>query len=81
MSHKLVCVATKVGAAAELIVDGLNGFLVDPDDTDSIETALLHCLSISPEQRQAIGANAHDFVRDNLSLPNYIEQLKNLYLS
>lgn len=47
--------SSAVGAAADLLVDGRNGFLVPPDD-DGAAAAALARLAASPELRAAAGA-------------------------
>lgn len=79
MSHGLFCVATRVGGPAELISDDVNGFLVDPFDPESIERVLSRSLAMTIHERQAVGAEAYEFVKQKFSASGYVERLKHLY--
>jgi phosphatidyl-myo-inositol dimannoside synthase len=48
------CIAARASAAAEIVVDGETGLLVDPLDPDAIALALGHLLA-SPELARAMG--------------------------
>jgi glycosyltransferase involved in cell wall biosynthesis len=47
-------VATNVGGVGDLITNGVNGFLVPPNDADAFSEALLRVLALSDDQRIAI---------------------------
>jgi glycosyltransferase involved in cell wall biosynthesis len=50
------------GAAAELVRDGENGFVVPPGDSDALRTALT-TLAADPARRDAAGARSREFAR------------------
>lgn len=47
-----------VGAAEELVREGVNGFLFDPNDVDEIAALMNRVADMSPEERSAMGAEA-----------------------
>ncbi|WP_309736489.1 glycosyltransferase family 4 protein [Chamaesiphon sp. OTE_75_metabat_556] len=58
MAHKLPVVATNIGAIPELIIEGKNGYLVEPDNPQQLTEKLIEILD-SPAQCQAFGEYAH----------------------
>lgn len=55
MAHGVPVVATSVGGLAEVVSDGVNGFLVQPGDTASLAAAMLRIELMSPAERAAMG--------------------------
>jgi glycosyltransferase involved in cell wall biosynthesis len=49
-------VGRRVGAACELVRDGENGFLVDPDDEHALAGVVTHIATMPDEARAAMGA-------------------------
>lgn len=56
--------SSNVGAAEELVEEGLNGFLFDPADTHSIAAALRLFLALSHEEQQAMGQASARFLAE-----------------
>ncbi len=54
-SNLPVIVGRRVGAACELVREGENGFLIDPDDTESFATVILRVACMTDAQRAAMG--------------------------
>lgn len=55
-------VGRRVGAACELVRDGENGFLVDPDDTGAFAALLLKVWSLPVDERQAMGERSRQII-------------------
>jgi glycosyltransferase involved in cell wall biosynthesis len=73
-------VATALNEAAEVIVDGHNGLLVQAGDVDMFARATLKLID-SPEERARLGQNAREqAVRQN-SWEHYTRRLEEIYLS
>lgn len=53
-----VVISNSCGAAAELVEDGANGFLVNPTDTAAISAALANIMLSSLEERTAMGTRS-----------------------
>ncbi len=66
MASELICVATNTQGPGEVIVDGKNGFLVDPSDAGVLE-GLRRALLLSREERAATGRNARQTVLERFS--------------
>ena len=52
------------GAAAHLVVDGTNGFVVDPLDVANIAAALRRIMALSPSARTAMGEASRQLVSE-----------------
>ena len=79
MAAKLPIVASRVGGVPEMITDGQNGLLVEPEDMNGLTNACNRLLE-SPETRAAFGARAWNIVNQKFSIERQVSQLKELYL-
>jgi len=59
MASGTAVVATRTGAAAQLVADGDTGFLVPPDDVDALAAAMEPLLA-DPDKAAAMGARARE---------------------
>jgi len=57
-------IVTSIGAYQETVLPGETAWVVPPDDADALAKALDEALSLTQEQREAIGARAQAFVAD-----------------
>jgi glycosyltransferase involved in cell wall biosynthesis len=78
MACGLPVVASRVGGVAELVKDGVNGFLVEADDIDSIARSILTLLEDS-ELRERMGSEGHRAVQLKHSPSNLGESLVLVY--
>jgi glycosyltransferase involved in cell wall biosynthesis len=62
MASSLPIVAGRAAAVPEIVDEGVNGFLVDPDDHVTLAQTLARLLE-KPETRQAMGSAGFDRVR------------------
>ncbi|MGH9158685.1 MAG: glycosyltransferase, partial [Vicinamibacteraceae bacterium] len=67
MATGLPVIATRFGGMAEMVEDGVSGWLADSTDVSSmvpeLSKALRRCLASTPEQRQAMGTAAVSRIR------------------
>jgi glycosyltransferase involved in cell wall biosynthesis len=77
MSCGVPCVATAVGAAAE-IVDGA-GENVPPKNTRALAAAMLRLLTLPPSSLKALGEQGRARIVENYSLPAVVRQYEALY--
>ena len=79
MAARLPLIASRVGGIPEMIADGQNGFLVEPESLDDLVRACTQLLS-SPEKRAAMGEEGWKTVNRKFSIERQVDQLKELYL-
>lgn len=77
-SQGLACVSTNVSGVPELLIDGENGNVVEPDDPVALVAALQRLIG-DPDLRQRLGAAAERRVRDHFDHRASITQLKSLF--
>lgn len=80
MSTGLPVVATSVGGVPEIVQNGRNGFLVNPDDPRELINATRRLIE-DPALRQKIGAQGRSYVEETHSisrLPAYLTELYGL---
>lgn len=80
MTVGLPSIVTQIGGADEILGDSQSGFLIDPLDTFSIQSAMQQMLDLSHEERQAMGERAKKEAQ-RFSVENYIKELLNIYHS
>jgi len=64
-------VATRVGGVPEILTDGVDGVLVDPDDPDALATQVVRLLR-SPDLTDRLGAEAHRTLMARFSWARWI---------
>jgi glycosyltransferase involved in cell wall biosynthesis len=80
MAARLPLIASRVGGIPEMIADGQNGFLVEPEDIDGLSRICIRLLENSDE-RAAMGAAGWKIVHQKFNIERQVEQLKELYLA
>jgi glycosyltransferase involved in cell wall biosynthesis len=78
MACGLPVVACSGAGAAEVVDDGVTGFLVPPGDVSAL-VEVLHRLLSNETERVAMGARARAYATDRASTPEAIERLEALY--
>jgi len=73
--------STTVGAAADIIEDHKNGFLIPVNDEEALHLHLLKVLDISSEEMAEIGIRGQMSIVEKYSLDNHINQLMSIYTS
>lgn len=77
MSYRLPIVASPVGGIPEIVEEGVNGFLVQPGDNESLYRAISQLIE-KPDQRKAMGERSWEKVQPYLPI-NVEKKLKQLY--
>jgi len=78
MGCGLPVIATKVGGAAEVIENELNGILIDPDDTQAIAREVLRLAGDAKLRRDIADRGTHS-VRERFSAEKMVERHLELY--
>jgi glycosyltransferase involved in cell wall biosynthesis len=76
----LPVIATRHAGIPELIIEGVNGFLVDERDWQGFAGAMQK-LAVSRELREKMGFAGHEIVTDNFNLINEAQKLKAIFSS
>lgn len=79
MYSKTPSLSTSVGAAPEIIKDGVNGFLVPADNEEALFLKVKEITQMSAMQRKQIGEAGHKTIVENFSLENHVEKLMEIY--
>lgn len=80
MSCGLPVIATNVGGIPEIIQNGENGFLINPNDVNGLRDAL-SCLLKDEQKARTMGNNAASFVSSNLETEIICKNYENIYRS
>ena len=72
----LPVIGSRVGGIPDMITDGDNGFLVEPDDVDSLAEALQKIYSADVK---TMGDSAQDFAREFFSPEQYVAGYRQLF--
>jgi len=78
MAHGVPVIASDRGAPVEIINNGQNGFLVDPEDTESLAKTIIRLID-DGELRRLIGENGRTHVLRKYGLGNYAEEIMRFY--
>ncbi len=74
----LACVATAVGGTRQVIVDGVDGLVVPPDNVGALAAGIRRLVDDGP-LRQEMGRAAHARTREHFSVERMIDETAALY--
>ncbi len=77
MASGLPVIVTRVGGMPSLIINGINGFLVEPDNPESVAEKAIELL-IDDSLRAKIGKSARETIEKKYNWDNFIDGLTNL---
>jgi len=80
MAAKLPTIASRVGGVPEMMTDGQNGCLVEPEDVEGLARACIDLLA-NPEKRAAMGAEGWKIVNQKFNIEKQVDQLEALYIA
>jgi L-malate glycosyltransferase len=78
MAAGLPVVATRVGGTPEIIVDGVNGLLVPPQDPQALAQAMLHILQDADVARR-LSRSGQEKMRTHFGFDRLVAELEELY--
>ncbi|MFT3743908.1 MAG: glycosyltransferase family 4 protein [Pyrinomonadaceae bacterium] len=78
MGVELPVIATNVGGASEVIANGENGVLIEPNDVQAIENEVIR-LSHDPELRRSLGVSGRKTVTENFTAEQMVSRQMDLY--
>jgi glycosyltransferase involved in cell wall biosynthesis len=77
----LPIVATDVGGNSEIVLEGINGFLVPAKSPEALAEAMLRIEQLSTESRRSLGLAGREHVAKHYSLPSVVDQWEQIYES
>ncbi|WP_424597126.1 glycosyltransferase [Caldisericum exile] len=78
MANRIPIIATKVGGIPEVIEDGIEGLLVEPESKDELTKKILYLLN-NPSLREQLSKNAFEKVKSEYSIQSYTQRMLKLY--
>jgi glycosyltransferase involved in cell wall biosynthesis len=78
MASGMAVISTSVGGIPEIIVDGYNGFLVEPGNVDALAEKLA-ILAKDRELMRKMGRLNREIAENDLNVENYVTKLVQLY--
>jgi glycosyltransferase involved in cell wall biosynthesis len=78
MSCGLAVITTRVGGNSEIIEDGINGLLIDPDNSQQLKNALMKILS-KKDLSEKLGRNARKTIEDGFSIDHITTEHEKFY--
>jgi len=78
MARGVPVVATRVGGVPELVRDGIDGTLVEPEHPELLTAAMLEMLD-KPDLRRRMGDSARSRIRDTFSVAAMVTNTEDLY--
>lgn len=81
MYSKTPSLSTTVGAAPEIIEDGINGFLTPANVEQALYEKLKLIIELPKEKLNQIALAGHEKIVKNLSLENHVNELMKIYKS
>lgn len=78
MINRVPVVASDLGAPKEIITDGVNGYIINPEHTQELADKIAYLL-IYDEKRKNMGENACAHVRQNYNDKIYARTIENIY--
>lgn len=79
MYSKTPSLSTSVGAAPEIIEDGMNGFLTPANDEEALYEKIKAIIALPKEKLREIGVAGHEKIVQNFSLDNHVNALMKIY--
>ena len=81
MACGLPVLSSSVSDLSNIIEDGVQGFLLDPNDPQQIAQAIWRFASLNEQQRRAMGLAGRHFAEKELGLEHFVDQYEQLLFS
>jgi glycosyltransferase involved in cell wall biosynthesis len=81
MACGLPVLCSSVSDLSQMIEDGVQGFLLDPNDPQQMAQAIWRFASLNEQQRRAMGLSGRHFAEKELGLGRFVDQYEQLMSS
>lgn len=79
MAMEKIVVGARSGALPEIVDDGVNGYLIEPDNDQQLAELILNIFELDEKERSEMGERARAKVRENFSLEKMIDETLRIY--
>ncbi len=79
MAYECIVVVSEMASVGEVVVDGVNGFLIQPHNINLLVEKLKNILKADEEFKQSLRRNARETVKSKFNLNSYIQRLERIY--
>jgi len=79
MASGLPCIVTRIGGNPELVEDGVNGFLVQPGDSEDWLRALRRFQALPEEARKEMGKKGRAKIEGKRTWNEHVEKVLSCY--
>jgi glycosyltransferase involved in cell wall biosynthesis len=73
-------IASRIGGIVELVRDGENGYLMEPDDYKTLADRVIRILG-DKNHGQEMGQAGYQLIQESFTIKKHIERIQQLYLS
>jgi glycosyltransferase involved in cell wall biosynthesis len=78
MQHKLPVIATSIGGSKEQIIDGVTGFIIEPENPAILANKILFFYN-NPNEAKKMGENGYIRVTKEFNMQKYVDRHLSLY--
>ena len=79
MAEGLPVIATNVGGVNEIIDDGKDGFIVQPNDPEAIANKIIDVLNLSEKEKDLLSENARNKINNKFHVDIMVKNYEELY--
>ncbi len=79
MAMEKIVVGARSGALPEIVDEGENGFLIEPDNDRQLAELILNIFELDEKEKSAIGKRARNKVLENFSIEKMIDETIKIY--
>jgi glycosyltransferase involved in cell wall biosynthesis len=72
-------VATDVGGNKEVVLEGENGFLVPPRNSDALASTMMRLMALPTAERKSLGARGRAYVCEHYGLGRIVDTWEGIY--
>lgn len=71
-------ITTDIAGCREMVVDGINGFLVPPADEKALANAMIRMIELDADSKKAMAEDSHSLAREQFDVKHVIEVYKHV---
>lgn len=79
LASGLPIISTNVGGIPDLIKEGVNGFLINPNSTEELREAILKILKLTSDERTKMGVESQKYFLNNFTQKIMVKRYANIF--